>query len=76
MVVERAEADPVRMRTAGSTPTGPCPSCGQGDLITISMALGGRDVTFSTCHLCEAKWWFSDGRLVPLSSVLDLVVGG
>jgi hypothetical protein len=55
--------------------SGSCPSCRQGDLIAISMEVGGRDTRFSTCHLCEAKWWFQDGRLVPLSSVLDLVRG-
>ncbi len=38
------------------------------------MAVSGRDLMFSTCHLCEAKWWFREGELVPLSSVIDLVV--
>jgi len=57
-----------------AAPHGPCPSCGQGDLISISMAVGGRDLMFSTCHLCEAKWWFREGEAVPLSSVIDLVV--
>ncbi|HEY7477904.1 MAG TPA: hypothetical protein VIB62_06675 [Actinomycetota bacterium] len=53
---------------------GSCPNCRQGDLIAISMNVSERDLTFSTCHLCEAKWWYRDGELVPLSSVLDLVV--
>ena len=53
---------------------GTCPECKQGDLITISMALGDRDLTFTTCHMCESKWWFRDGELVPLTSVIDLVV--
>jgi hypothetical protein len=57
-----------------AAPSGPCPNCRQGDLITISMAVGGRDVLFSTCHLCESKWWFREGELVPLASVIDLVV--
>jgi len=51
-----------------------CPTCKQGDLITISMMLSDRDLTFTTCHLCEAKWWERDGDLVPLASVIDLVV--
>jgi hypothetical protein len=55
------------------TPTGACPSCGQGDLIKISMAVSERDLQFTTCHLCEAKWWYREGELVPLSSVLDVV---
>jgi hypothetical protein len=54
--------------------TGSCPNCRQGDLITISMAVSERDLTFTTCHMCEAKWWFRDGDLVPLSSVIDVVV--
>lgn len=38
------------------------------------MVVGGRDLAFSTCHHCEAKWWFRDGEEVPLSSVIGLVV--
>jgi len=53
---------------------GTCPSCKQGDLITISMTVSERDLTFTTCHLCEAKWWLREGEVVPLVSVLDLVV--
>jgi DNA polymerase III alpha subunit (gram-positive type) len=56
------------------TPTGTCPSCRQGDLITISMSVSDRDLTFATCHLCEAKWWLRDGEQVPLTSVIDAVV--
>lgn len=51
-----------------------CPTCKQGDLITITMAVSERDLTFTTCHLCEAKWWERDGDLVPLASIIDLVV--
>jgi hypothetical protein len=51
-----------------------CPSCKQGDLITITMSVSERDLTFTTCHLCEAKWWERDGDLVPLASIIDLVV--
>ena len=54
--------------------TGSCPNCKQGDLITISMAVSERDLTFTTCHMCEAKWWFRDGEEVPLQSVIGLVV--
>ena len=45
----------------------------QGDLITISMAVSGRDLAFTTCHLCEAKWWHRDGQEVPLNSVIAQV---
>ena len=57
-----------------SDSSGTCPTCRQGDLIAISMTVGDRDLRFTTCHLCEAKWWFQEGELVPLTSVIDLVV--
>jgi DNA polymerase III alpha subunit (gram-positive type) len=53
---------------------GVCPNCKSGDLISISMNVSGRDLAFTTCHLCEAKWWFRDGEEVPLQSVIGLVV--
>ena len=53
---------------------GTCPECKQGDLITISMSVSDRDLMFTTCHMCESKWWYRDGELVPLTSVIDLVV--
>ena len=50
-----------------------CPECRAGDLITISMAAAGADLYFTTCHMCEAKWWYKDGELVPLASVIGVV---
>ena len=50
-----------------------CPECKAGDLITISMAAAETDLAFTTCHMCEAKWWYKDGALVPLASVIGLV---
>jgi hypothetical protein len=38
------------------------------------MTVAGRELAFSTCHLCEAKWWYRDGKQVPLQSVIGLVV--
>ena len=38
------------------------------------MTVGGRDLSFCTCHHCEAKWWYRDGDPVPLDSVIGLVV--
>jgi len=52
---------------------GICPVCEQGDLISITMSVGGRELAFTTCHLCEAKWWYRDGRAVPLQSVIGTV---
>ncbi len=57
-----------------SDTNGSCPHCRSGDLITITMAVSGRDLAFTTCHLCEAKWWYRDGEQVPLNSVIGLVV--
>jgi hypothetical protein len=70
MARRASDAETVGMPDA----TGSCPNCRQGDLITISMAVSERDLTFTTCHMCEAKWWFRDGEMVPLSSVIDVVV--
>ncbi|HYX79740.1 MAG TPA: hypothetical protein VE976_03930 [Actinomycetota bacterium] len=53
---------------------GICPVCDQGDLITISMTVNGSDLSFTTCHMCEAKWWYRDGEAVPLQSVIGSVL--
>jgi hypothetical protein len=50
-----------------------CHACGSRDLVTITMTVGDRAVSFTACHDCEAKWWYRDGERVELSSVLDLV---
>ena len=56
------------------TTRGTCPSCGQGDLIGITMNVSGSDLSFTTCHMCEAKWWYRDGEAVPLTSVIGDVI--
>jgi len=61
------------MGVIGPKLEGTCPLCHQGDLITISMTVSGSDLAFTTCHLCEAKWWFRDGKSIPLQSVIGLV---
>ena len=55
------------------TPNLSCPECRAGDLITIGMQAGANDLSFTTCHMCEAKWWYKDGALVPLASVIGVV---
>ena len=50
-----------------------CPACRASELITIAMTVGSAELAFSTCHQCEARWWFRDGEQVPLSSVIGLV---
>jgi hypothetical protein len=37
------------------------PSVLSGDLISISMTVSDSDLSFTTCHMCEAKWWYRDG---------------
>ena len=53
---------------------GSCPVCHQGDLISITMNVSGSDLSFTTCHMCEAKWWYRDGAAVPLNSVIGDVI--
>jgi DNA polymerase III alpha subunit (gram-positive type) len=53
---------------------GSCPACHQGDLIGITMTVSGSDLSFTTCHMCEAKWWYRDGEAVPLQSVIGNVL--
>jgi len=54
---------------------GTCPQSNHGEPISIEMSVGERDLYFTTCHLCEAKWWYRDGEEVPLRSVIGQVVG-
>lgn len=53
---------------------GTCPVCQQGDLISITMTVSGSDLAFTTCHLCEAKWWYRDGEAMRLQSVIGSVL--
>jgi len=53
---------------------GTCPVCNQGELISITMSVSGSALSFTTCHMCEAKWWYRDGEAVPLRSVVDGVL--
>ena len=63
------------VRSAATMPkTTTCPECHQGDVISISMTVSDRDLSFSTCHACEAKWWHRDGEAVVLAQVIDTVV--
>ncbi len=70
MVTALETSEPIPLMAETRT----CPNCKSGDLITITMAVSGRDLAFTTCHLCEAKWWYRDGEEVPLRSVIGLVV--
>jgi hypothetical protein len=61
-------------RAEGGGMQGRCPVCHQGDLITIAMSVSGNELAFTTCHMCEAKWWYRDGESVPLRSVIGSVL--
>jgi hypothetical protein len=37
------------------------------------MTVAGQQLSFTTCHFCEAKWWSREGEPVALDSVIDLV---
>lgn len=68
------DADHIRMPDKLDKLEGTCPICNQGDVITITMNVSGSDLSFTTCHLCEAKWWYRDGESVPLRSVIGSVL--
>lgn len=70
MVARRSRSDHMDVMDEYS---GSCPECHTGDLISITMTVSGRDLSFTTCHLCEAKWWYEEGKLVPLGTVIGLV---
>jgi hypothetical protein len=38
------------------------------------MTVSENDLSFTTCHMCEAKWWYRDGESVPLRSVIGSVL--
>jgi hypothetical protein len=38
------------------------------------MNVSGSDLSFTTCHMCEAKWWYRDGEAVRLQSVIGKVL--
>lgn len=50
-----------------------CPCCSTGDLVTITLTVQGNELSFTTCHACEAKWWYRDGEPLALQSVIALM---
>ena len=63
-----------KIRGMNGMTQGTCPECQQGELISISMTVSGSDLSFTTCHMCEAKWWYRDGDAVPLQNVIGSVL--
>jgi len=50
-----------------------CPGCRSGGVVEIGMQLEEKLVTMHSCSGCEARWWDSDGEVVGLRSVLNMV---
>ncbi|MGH9189506.1 MAG: hypothetical protein ACRD0Q_05685 [Acidimicrobiales bacterium] len=50
-----------------------CPSCGRGQLVEIRLTVADRPMSMRSCPSCERRWWESNGELLPLGSVLELV---
>ena len=50
-----------------------CPSCGSGELVTVSFEREGATVIFRTCPPCEAKWWERDGTRIDRDAALPIV---
>ena len=71
--MDRAAGMPEHYIVMAPAPSFLCPSCQSGDLITIQMTVSETELSFSTCHECEAKWWHRDGEPVELTSILGLV---
>lgn len=50
-----------------------CKSCGSTAVIEIDLTLpDGTEVTFNSCHQCEARWWRQGKKKLDLEVVLDL----
>lgn len=50
-----------------------CPGCGRGVSISIQMKVGGGQMAFCHCSVCEANFWRSSvGAVVGLPQVLEL----
>lgn len=49
-----------------------CPICRVNRLVEIRMQLKGAQLSMKRCSRCEARWWDSGGRQVPLEGVLEM----
>jgi hypothetical protein len=49
-----------------------CPKCQAEDCVQIEINLQAETVQFTSCRICEAKWWEHDGGTIDLSEVLTL----
>jgi len=49
-----------------------CRSCGSDEVVSLSLVVAGSSLRFTCCYSCELTAWESDGRTVPLRSVLEL----
>jgi hypothetical protein len=49
-----------------------CRRCGSDEIVELAIQVAGAPFRFTCCHHCETTTWESDGRFVPLHSVLEL----
>lgn len=66
------QAEGLSMNTRSRTQVQRCPVCGAGELLSVTLSVGGSDMSFTTCHMCEERWWEQDGHSVDLGDVLHL----
>ena len=51
----------------------PCPVCNAGQIVKISLELGGERMVLHSCSRCDSRWWDdASGNRMPLDRVLTL----
>ncbi len=54
---------------------GRCPRC-EKPIVEITIRVDGEDVVMQSCSACEGRWWFTDGKPMPLGGVLERINTG
>ncbi len=49
-----------------------CPRCSHRSVISISLKIGERDLSFFRCTYCDLQTWRTEDGSLSLDSVLDL----
>ncbi|MCU1462350.1 MAG: hypothetical protein JWO37_2425 [Acidimicrobiales bacterium] len=42
-------------------------------MVEIGLTVNERQVMMHSCSRCDTRWWDSDGELLPLANLLELV---
>jgi hypothetical protein len=66
-----AELSAAEGGTKGPQPT--CPACGWSNLLTVEVTIEKSVRSFSTCETCGWESWQSEGKDVPLPSLLPVL---